>query len=231
MNIKNIFYTVIGIAAAGFLARAEEQPRFSHPREITNPYLPLGSLTLDILEGKELRIERKVRPKVHKVFTIGDQTVEALAVEDREIEDGDLKEVTLDYFAQDDNGQVYYLGEDVDTYKNGKVSGHEGQWLLGRDTQKPGVIMPAHPKVGDKYKSEDVPKITWEEDEIVSVTETVTVPAGTYENCIKVKERTSDGDTEYKLFAPGVGCVKEIESEGEYSLKSHKTGKMANLRE
>src|SRR5579863_3585843 len=131
---------------------------FSHPREITNPYLPLGSLKQDILVSKDERVERTARPDVHKTFVIGGQTIEALAVEDREYNaNGDLTEATLDYFAQDDAGNVYYLGEDVDEYKNGKITGHSGGWLLGRDTVIPGVLLPAQPKVGDKFKSENVP--------------------------------------------------------------------------
>jgi hypothetical protein len=202
-------------------------PRFSHPRKITNPFLPLSSLKQDVLEGKEgkksLRIERTAKPDVKKTFKLGDQTIAAFAVEDREFEDGALAEVTLDYFAQADDGTVYYLGEDVDEYRNGKVSGHSGAWLLGKDTQHPGVLMPAQPKIGDKFKSEDVPKITWEQDEVISLSETVTVPAGTYKNCLKIKEVLSDGAVEYKFYAAGVGCVKEMPEEGDVRLISHAT--------
>src|SRR3954469_15502639 len=88
-------------------------PRFSHPRQITNPYLPLASLKQDILESKTSRIERTARPEIHKTFEVSRQTVDSLAVEDREFENGELMEVTLDYFAQADDGTVYYLGEDV----------------------------------------------------------------------------------------------------------------------
>lgn len=199
-------------------------PQFSHSRDITNPYLPLASLRQDILENQNERVERTAKPEVHKTFKIGDQTVEALAVEDREFDvRGNLTEVTLDYFAQADDGAVYYLGEDVDEYRDGKVVGHSGAWLLGKDTQTPGVLMPAQPKVGDRFRSEDVPKITRELDEVVSVSETVTVPAGTWTNCVKIKEKASDGATEYKLYAPGVGCVKEIEGKAELPLKSHES--------
>ena len=157
--------------------------KFSHPRDITNPYLPLGSLKQDILEGKEegkkIRIERTAKPDLRKTFKIGKQTVETLAVEDREYEDGQITEVAMDYFAQADDGTVYYLGEDVDAYKDGKVASHEGAWLFGKDTRIPGVLMPAHPKVGDKFKSEDVSKTINEQDEVMSLSETVTAPAGT----------------------------------------------------
>ena len=198
-------------------------PRFSHPRDITNLYLPLASLKQDVLENKSARTERTARPDVRKTFKIGDQSVEAFVIEDRDFDDGKLAEATLDYFAQGDDGAVYYLGEDVDEYKNGKVSGHSGAWLFGKDTQKLGVVMPAHPTVGDKFKPEDVPNITWEDDEVMSVSEKVAVHAGTFEKCVKIRERTSDGTIEYKFYAPGVGCVKEIEGKDELPLKSHTT--------
>ena len=199
--------------------------KFSHPRDITNPLLPLAYLKQDILEGTEggmkVRIERTLLPKKHKTFKIAGQTIDTLVMEDREIKNGELEEVTLDYFAQDDEGNVYYLGEDVDEYENGKVKGHSGAWLLGKDTQNPGVIIPAHPKVGDKFKSEDVNKEIREDDEVVSVGETVSVPAGTYENCVKVKEMLADGEVEFKFYAPGVGVVREVPAGGDVVLKSH----------
>ena len=201
--------------------------KFSHPRDITNPYLPLAYLKQDILEGTEggmkIRIERTILPNKHKKFVIAGQTIDSLVMEDREIKNGELEEVTLDYFAQDDEGNVYYLGEDVDEYENGKVKGHSGAWLLGKDTQHPGVIIPAHPKVGDKFKSEDVNQEIHEDDEILSVSETVTVPAGTYENCVKLKEMLADGTTEFKFYAPGVGVIREVPAVGDVVLKSHTT--------
>jgi hypothetical protein len=201
--------------------------RFRHPRDITNPLLPLAYLKQDVLEGTEggikVRIERTILPKKQKAFKIAGQTVESLVMEDREIKNGELEEVTLDYFAQDDEGTVYYLGEDVDEYENGKVKGHSGAWLLGKDTRAPGVIIPAHPKLGDKFKSEDVNKEIHEEDEVVAVGEAVSVPAGTYENCVKVKELLADGATEFKFYAPGVGVVREVPADGDVRLKSHTT--------
>jgi len=197
-------------------------PEFSHSRDITNPYLPLASLKQDSLQNGRQRVDRTARPELRKTFHIGDQTVEAFTVEDREFDaNGNLTEATRDYFAQDDAGNVFYLGEDVDEYHNGQITGHSGAWLLGKDTQKPGLIMPAHPKVGDQFKAEDVPHITWEADEVVSVSENATVPAGTYHNCVKIREVTSDGDTEYKLYAPGIGCVAEIEGGNSLRLTSH----------
>jgi hypothetical protein len=103
------------------------------------------------------------------------------------------------------------------------VTGHSGAWLLGKDTKNPGVIIPAHPKVGDKFKSEDVSKEIHEDDEVISIGETVSVPAGTYEHCVKVKEVLADGETEFKFYAPGVGVVREVPAGGDVVLKSHTT--------
>jgi hypothetical protein len=200
-----------------------ERIGFSHPLDITNPYLPLAFLKQDVLENESGRVERTAKPELHKTFQVGGQTVEALTVEDRDYENGKLTEVTLDYFAQADDGTVYYLGEDVDEYKNGQVVGHGGAWLWGKDTRHPGVLMPAHPQVGDRFHAEDAPHITWEKDEVVSISETVTVSAGTYPHCVRIKETASDGAIEYKLYAPGVGCVKEVEGKTGLSLKSHET--------
>ena len=201
--------------------------KFTHPLEINNHYLPLATLQQDVLEGKEgsktVRIERKARPDKHKSFKIGKQKVEALAIEDREVENGELAEVAIDYFAQADDGTVCYLGEEVDEYKNGKIVSHSGSWMLGKDTKVPGVILPGKPKLGDKFSSEDVSKEIHEADEVVSLSETVTTPAGTYQNCIKVKETLADGDVEYKYYAKGVGVVRESPAEGDVLLKSHTT--------
>lgn len=209
----------------GSAAKILADAKFSHPRDITNPFLPLAELRKDVLEGSEagksVLIERIARPEVRKTFKIGAQDVEALAVEDRETENGQIAEVAMDYFAQSDDGTVFYLGEDVSEYTDGKVTSHEGSWLLGKDTQTPGIILPGHPKKGEKFKSEDVSKEINEADEVVSLSETVKAPAGVYHDCVKVREHLADGTTEYKYYAKGVGVVREVPSSGNVLLKSH----------
>ncbi len=198
---------------------------FSRPREITNPYLPLANLKQDILEGmeggKKFRVERTAKPDLHKAFKIGDKSIETLAFEDRAYEDGQLVEVAMDYFAQDDNGAVYYFGEDVDEYENGKIIGHAGAWLFGKDTPAPGVLFPAQLKMNDKWRSEDVSNDISEIDELVSILEKVVTPAGTYENCAKVKEYLADGTIEYKYYAKGIGVVREQPEDGDTFLVAH----------
>lgn len=201
--------------------------KFSHSLDITNPYLPLALLKQDVLEGsedgKKVRIERTAHPDMHRTFRIGGKNVEALAVEDREWEDGQLAEVAMDYFAQADDGTVCYLGEDVDEYANGKVASHEGSWAFGRDTDVPGVIIPGRPKLGNQFQSEDVSNDILEKDEVISVSENVTVPAGSYQNCVKVREGLADGTVEHKFYGKGVGVVRELPSVGDVVLISHTT--------
>ncbi len=203
--------TAIFIGATRLRASKENAtPAFSHPTRITHPYLPLAAFQSDTFEGREggktMRTVR-TRKATKKTFLIGGKNIAPLALEVREFEADKLKEVTLDYFAQDDAGTVYYLGEDVTNYRNGKVVGHEGAWEYGKGKAAMGVMLPADPKVGDKYQPENVPGVTTEDDEVISDSETVTTPLGTYKNCIKVKETLSDGTIEYKVYAKGVGMV------------------------
>ncbi len=198
---------------------------FDRASAITNSYLPLSRLHQDILEGseggKKIRVERTMKSDT-RTFTVHGKKVVARIMEDREFEDGNLTEVTLDYIAQADNGAVCYMGEKVDEYSNGKVAGHKGAWLTGEHNALPGVLIPAHPKPGDKFHSENVPGIAVESDEVVSIDETVTVPAGTYKHCVKVKESVEGEESEYKYYAPGVGVVRESPHGGDVSLASHK---------
>ena len=164
---------------------------------------------------------------MHKPFQVAGQTVESLCMEDRIFLNGVIAEVALDYFAQDDAGTVYYLGEDVDEYdEHGKLAQHnppDDAWLTGKDTIVPGVILPAHPKVGDKFKSEDVSATVDESDEVVGVDETTTVPAGTYKHCVKIAEQVPGEGLEYKYYAPGFGVVRETPATGDELLISHTT--------
>jgi len=209
------FYAALGIGAAlaggkALLAQQKDSLSFSHPTRISHPYLPLESFQNDVFEGSEggkmLRVVSK-RAATTKTFLIRGKKVAPLIIAVREFEAGKLKEATRDYFAQDDSGTVYYLGEEVDNYRDNKIIGHGGAWEYGKGKASLGVFLPAHPKIGDKYQPENVPGLTTENDEVVSTSETVTTPSGKYTNCIKVKESLSDGTTEYKVYAKGVGMV------------------------
>ena len=118
--------------------------------------------------------------------------VQTRVVEERESEDGALSEISRNYFAMDKaTGDVYYFGEDVDEYKDGTVVGHGGSWLSGRNGAKYGLMMPGEAKVGARYCQEHAPGVAMDRAEIVSVTEKLTTPAGSFEGCLRTEE-TSD---------------------------------------
>ena len=140
--------------------------------------------------------------------------VETRAVEDRETKNGKLAEVTLDYYAIDPaTKDVYYFGEDVDVYKDGKVVGHEGGWLSGVKGAKFGLMMPGSLKKGMKFYQELAPGVGMDRAELVGMGERVSTPAGIFENCIHFVETSplEKGVTDHKWYAPGVGCVKDAD--------------------
>jgi hypothetical protein len=139
--------------------------------------------------------------------------VEARAVEDREMKSGELTEVTRDYYAMDPNSKdVYYFGEDVDMYKNGKVVGHGGSWLSGVKGAKFGMMMPGKVEVGQRFYQEQAPGVGMDRAEVVAVGETIVTPAGTFKDCVHTMETSViEKGHEEKWYAPGVGIVKDPE--------------------
>jgi hypothetical protein len=141
--------------------------------------------------------------------------VECGVLEERETKDGKLIEISRNYFATDKTtGDVYYFGEDVDNYLDGKVVNHDSTWHAGRNGARFGLMMPARPKVGDKFQQEIAPKEAMDRVEIVSIDETVKTPAGTFEHCVHFRETTPlEADVSHKYYAPGVGMIKDDEFE------------------
>jgi hypothetical protein len=177
--------------------------------------LDKGSNTYMILEpGYKLTL---ADGKDTLTITVLDETkvvdgVRTRIVEERETKGGKLAEVSRNYFAFDKaTGNIYYFGEDVDMYDaKGTITGHEGSWLAGVSSARFGLMMPGKPKVGDRYQQEVAPGVAMDRAEIVSLTEKVKVPAGTFKDCLKTKESTSlEKGVEEKLFAPGVGLLKD----------------------
>ena len=150
-------------------------------------------------------------------LTVLDETrridgVEARVIEDRETKGGALVELTRDYYAIDSvTNDVYYFGEEVDVYKNGKVVSHEGTWLSGMKGAKFGLMMPGSPKIGRRFYQEQAPGVGMDRAEILSVTEKVTTPAGSFDNCVHVVETSplEKGLKDHKWYAAGVGQVKD----------------------
>jgi hypothetical protein len=172
-----------------------------------NPYIvlePGASLTL--ADGRE-ELVITVLPETRTV-----DGIETRVVEERETNGGALAEVSRNYFAiSRRTNSVFYFGEEVDIYKNGKVAGHEGAWLSGQNGAHFGLMMPGMPLLGARYYQELAPRIAMDRAEIVNMSETLVTPAGTFKNVLKVRETTplERGTTEFKYYAAGIGLVQD----------------------
>jgi hypothetical protein len=182
-------------------------PQFSNPTEITNPLFPIGEMPSAILsgrvDGKDFKAETTLLPQT-KIIEWRGKEIEALVSQYVAYLDGRIEEVALDFYAQADDGSVWYLGEDVFNYADGFIADTEGTWLAGREGP-PALIMPADPKVGDVYRPENVPGLVFEEVKIKAVDRTVRGPHGPVSGAIVAGELHQDGTREDKVFAPGYG--------------------------
>ena len=138
--------------------------------------------------------------------------VETRVVEERESKDGELVEVSRNYFAVDEKtGDVYYFGEDVDIYEDGKVVGHGGAWLAGVDGAKFGLLLPGKPRVGDRFYLEMAPRAV-ERVEIAGVDAELETPLKTFRGVVHALEHDElDGGSSHKWYAPGVGMIGDDE--------------------
>ncbi|MDP4226930.1 MAG: hypothetical protein Q8910_11175 [Bacteroidota bacterium] len=163
-----------------------------------------------ILEGKNGKESTQLAITVLKeTKKIGN--VETRIVEEKETVNGKLSELSKNYYAFcRQTGDIYYFGEEVDIYKNGKIKSHSGAWIAeGRN--KPGLAMPGKAVIGAKYYQELAPKIAMDRAEIISLSETLKTPAGSFKNCLKTKESNALNpiEKEYKIYAPGIGLIKD----------------------
>lgn len=184
-----------------------QRPSFSHSTRITNPLFPISrlrsALLLGHVDGKPFRTETTLLPGTRTIAWDGRQ-VRVLVSQYVAYLDGRLEEVALDRYAQADDGSVWYLGEDVFDYRNGAVAVTEGTWLAGKEGPA-AMIMPAHPRVGDVFRTENAPPVVFEEVTVKSIGKTVDGPRGPVKGAIVGEELHADGTHEDKIFAPGYG--------------------------
>jgi hypothetical protein len=182
-------------------------PTFSDPTNITNPLFPVSLqesvLMLGHVEGKPFRTEVTLLPETRIIEWEG-QRVETLVSQYNAFLDGRIEEVAYDYYAQADDGSVWYFGEDVFDFRAGAIVVTEGTWLAGRDGPA-AMIMPADPQVGDVYRTENAPGFVFEEVTVRSTDETLDGPVGPIQGGMLADELHSNGKTEQKVFAPGYG--------------------------
>jgi hypothetical protein len=181
---------------------------------IDNPFAPFSpgarwAYEKETDEGVE-RIEVEVLDETKTILGIA-----ATVVRDREFLDGEIVEDTLDWLAQDSEGNVWYLGELSYEVQNGVIVGLEGSWEAGVDGAKPGLWMKAEPQVGDVYRQEFLLGEAEDYAEVLALGETHTVEAGTFSGCLRRRDATplEPDNEEHKVYAPGVGLVFEIDPE------------------
>ena len=176
----------------------------------TNRYFVLAPGYFLVLEGKE-----GGKPTVLTITVLNETKnvdgVETRVVEEREVAAGQIVEVSRNYFAiSKRTTEVFYFGEDVDMYKDGRVNSHEGSWLSGAAGARFGLAMPATPLLGARYHQEVAPKTAMDRAEIVSLTETLDTPAGKFENCVKTEETSGlESGKESKLYVAGIGLIQD----------------------
>jgi hypothetical protein len=185
-----------------------EEPTFSDPTTVDNSLFPISNqhsaVYLGNDEGDPLKVEVTLLPET-KMIEVDGTTTEVLVSQFVSFVGGRVDEVTLDWYAQDDAGAVWFFGEDVTRYEDGVVLDHEGSWLAG-DDGPPAMIMPADPQVGDVFRSENIPDFILEEVVVQDVGVTVPGPRGPIDGAMVGQElHILEGLAENKTFAPGYG--------------------------
>jgi len=180
--------------------------------QVDNPYFPLTPGTTFIYEGQTQEgFEHDEFAVTHGTRVI--LGVRCVEVHDTVKTDGELTEDTLDWFAQDRDGNVWYFGENTHELEDGLITTIDGTFMAGVNGDKPGIVMKAHPAISDFYRQEFSLNNAEDFAETRSLTQTVHVPAGTFHNCLKSKETTPlEPDLlEFKSYAPGVGNVLTVD--------------------
>lgn len=199
-------------------------PVFSNPLASTNPYAPFVVGAMKVHTGRDqgarITVIEHFRADT-RVFLVDGEPVECHTLAEIEFEDGELVEISLNWFAEADDGTVYYFGEVVDDYEDGAVSGHGGSWLVGGPTlpadpedtataEVPAVFMPGEPEVGDSWKPEDLFPLVDETVTLLDDEARLRTPAGSFEDALKVQETSDlpDSSPELKWYAAGLGVVR-----------------------
>lgn len=206
VSLALLLGTKAGIQDAGW---TDEFPL--DPDELTstgrNPYFVLEPGYRLILEDGALRLTITVLAETKRVAG-----VETRVVEERETNNGALVEVSRNYFAiSKRSNSVFYFGEAVDMYENGRVTTHEGSWEAGKNGARFGLMMPGLPLLGARYYQEIAARVAMDRARIVSLTEAFRVPAGAFTGLLMTEESTpiEPAVREAKWYARGVGLVQD----------------------
>jgi hypothetical protein len=212
-----------GSAAAGTTTQGTTQQAYAphinpsgFTTKIDNEYFPLKPGTTFVYQGNSGgKAERDVMTVTHSTKKV--MGVKCVVVNDRAWEGGKLTEKTFDYYAQDKKGNVWYFGENSKAYKDGKVVSTRGSWEAGRAGAKPGIIMQAHPEVGQTYRQEYYKGVAEDMAKVIDIKGSAKVPFGSFGHSSLVSKEWSPlepGVVEHKYYAAGVGDIKEVTVKG-----------------
>ena len=183
---------------------------------IDNPYFPLKPGTTFIYEG----VKAGTTERIEVVVTAETETilgVKCVVVQDTATVDGEVVEDTTDWYAQDNEGNVWYFGELAKQYEGGQLVSLEGSWKAGVDGAKPGIIMEGADtvKVHDLYRQEFALGVAEDMAEVLSLNSTAEANKVVYTGCLETKDFSplAPDVVENKFFAPGVGQVLTIDVE------------------
>ena len=204
--------TALAMTAA---ALAPAGSGFSH--HVDNPWFPLRPGTVYRYRGHEegapitdvVRVTRRTKRIAGVRCTV---------VRDRVFRRGRLREDTADWFAQDRAGTVWYFGErtrEVD--RHGRTTSREGSWRAGVDGARQGIVMPAHPRVGQSFQQEHYAGHAEDHFRIASLHASVTTPYASYSgNAMRTREWNplEPGVVDRKFYVRGIGQVKELTVKG-----------------
>ena len=185
--------------------------------DITHPYWPMKPGT----QWSYREVDKK--GDVQTVVVVATTETKKLAngvtarvVRDTVRSDGELVEDTFDWYAQDSAGNVWYMGEDTAEFENGKIASREGSFEAGVGGALPGILLPAEPQVGQKYRQEYLKGEAEDNGEVLGINQLVEVPAGRYSDALLTRDTTNlEPDVvEYKLYAPDIGPVLAVDISG-----------------
>jgi hypothetical protein len=184
---------------------------FHHPLAITNSHDPITAGAVWWWKG-QYRNQPYEQKDVVLNSTRRIDGIVTRPVLDQDYVKGAIISGSIDYYAQDDKGNVWYLGEATVHYVNQKLTDHADSWIAGEEGALPGIFMPAHPALGEpQYQQEYAPNVAADTEHIVSTTKTVCVPVRCYHNVVEADETTvlNPGTLAAKYYAPGVGLIGE----------------------
>ncbi|HEY3018509.1 MAG TPA: hypothetical protein VGJ23_06740 [Gaiellaceae bacterium] len=180
-------------------------------RHVDNQWFPLTPGTVFVYRGvNDGEPGRDVVTVTSRTKVI--QGVHCSVVDDRLFVSGHLAERTADWYAQDKQGNVWYFGEDTaELDKSGKVTSREGSWQSGVDGARAGILIPAHPKIGQTFLQEYYKGHAEDHSQVLSLSASIRVPYTSSEHALLTKEWTPlEPDVlDHKVYISGIGMVKE----------------------